>query len=69
MKDVCYVKGAALKLFFLIKRNNNYSFLHPYFKKVCIDLHMFTSFDLVYILNLLHRYAYIYLKDQPLSVF
>lgn len=65
MKDICFVKGTALKIFYLMKNQNDYSFLHPYFKKICSELHHYSSYDLVYILKILHAYAFIYLAHSP----
>jgi len=65
MKDIPYVKGSALTIFTLINNYSNYGFLHPYYRKICKDLTQFPSFDLVYILILLHRYAKIFLNEKP----
>ena len=64
MKDIPYVKGSALTIFSIINNYPNYSFLHPYFRKICKDLPQFPNFDLVYILILLHRYSRIFLSDR-----
>ena len=68
MKDVCYVKGAALTIFSLINTYSNYAFLHPYFKKICKELPHFPSFDLVYVLILLHKYSRIYFNENLYKV-
>ena len=73
MKDIPFVKGSALTIFSLINNYSNYGFLHPYYRKICKDLCQYPSFELVYILILLHRYAKIFLgqkqeKNQDLEL-
>lgn len=64
MNDIPYVKGPALIIFGLINNYSNYGFLHPYFRKICKDLTQYPTYDLVYILILLHRYAKIFLSQN-----
>lgn len=64
MKDVCFVKGSALMIFYLVNEYGDYGFLHPYFKKICKELPHFPTFEMIYILELLHRYCLIFFNEK-----
>lgn len=68
MKDVCFVKGSALMIFSLINNYSEYGFLHPYFRKICKELPYYSTYDLIYILDLLHRYCKIFFNEKICNI-
>lgn len=66
MRDQPIVRGLTLQLLNEVHQiaSDNQEFLHFYFRRVCKEIHTYTSYDVSQVLAMLHRYALVYLKEE-----
>lgn len=62
--DFPAVSGIAFIVYSKINGKNNLEFLHPYYRTVCKNLHLFPDFEGPILLNLLHRYSITYFSKS-----
>ena len=62
--DFPAVSGIAFIIYSKIYGKNNLDYLHPYFRNICKNQHLYSDFEGPIQLNLLHRYAIIYFSKS-----
>ncbi|KAL4466424.1 hypothetical protein ABPG73_019042 [Tetrahymena malaccensis] len=65
LKDVSFLKGCVLHLSRQLQtQGDNLEFLHYHFRRVCKEIHTYTVYDIVLNLQMINKYALIYLQYE-----